>query len=210
MKQDQTTRIKLVRGGAGTAKPAAQERKVYPARVESFLMDPHPLVAAFKKLDGSKELIQQFPNIGKAAFWRPVASFSVCQKTGTAAWLDIWDSDHFDGFTDMPRCISDCRAWFSDKGFTFWDSAETRTGRINCHFRAPSAGLYICYAQLQSYAGPAVVECVIDSSSFGPLSFNGSITQPHTCDLSAGFHSFRIRQMSGAFFFNSLTVWKIF
>lgn len=130
-------------------------------------------------------------------------------KTGTARFLDMWDVDHFDGFTDMQRCLTDCRAWFSADGFTFWDSPETKTGRINCFFNAPSTGTYICDAQLQSFGGSAVVECRIDSSSFGNLPFNGSITQPHTCNLTTGGHSFRIRQVSGSFFFIGLTVWKI-
>ena len=123
--------------------------------------------------------------------------------------LDIWDADHFDGFTDMQRNLLQCRVWFSADGFTFWDSPQTKTGRINCYFRAPSAGNYVCNVQLQSYAGPAQVECLIDSFNYGPLPFNGSINQPHPAWLSTGYHSFRIRQMSGSFFFISLTVWKV-
>ncbi len=67
----------------------------------------------------------------------------------------------------------------------------------------------MCNVQLQSHAGSAQVECLIDSFSYGPLPFSGSINQPHAAALSAGYHSFRIRQMSGSFFFNSLTVWKV-
>ena len=53
------------------------------------------------------------------------------------------------------------------------------------------------------------MECLIDSFNFGPLPFTGTIYQPHPCSLSAGGHHFRIRQVSGAFFFLSLTVWKV-
>lgn len=209
MRSDQTFRIALGKGDRGTEKPAVYENRRPAVKAPPFPMEAGPLVTALKKTEGAKELIQQVPSLGKAALWRPVATFRVCGKTGTATFLDIWDADHFDGFTDMQRCVSDCRAWFSDKGFTFWDSGETRTGRINCFFRAPSAGNYVCNAQLQSFGGPAVVECLIDSFNFGPLSFNGSINQPHPCSLTEGFHHFRIRQRSGSFFFHSLTVWRV-
>jgi hypothetical protein len=158
---------------------------------------------------GAKEIIQRVPHLGDLTFWFPIATFSVCQKTGTALFLDIWDADHFDFFTDMQRCLTDCRAWFSADGFTFWGAPETKTGRINCFFNAPSSGTYICNAELQSFGGFAQVECLIDNSSFGPLPFNGSIIQPHPCNLVAGGHSFRIRQMIGSFFFTGLSVWKV-
>ena len=49
-------------------------------------------------------------------------------------------------------------------------------------------------------------ECLIDLFSYGPLPFNGTINQPHPATLSAGYHSFSIRQQVGAFFFISLNV----
>jgi hypothetical protein len=158
---------------------------------------------------GGQEILAKIPNLRDFQLWLPTATFSVCMKTGTAMWLDIWDADHFDGFTDMQRCLTDCRAWFSADGFDFWGSAETKTGRINCFFRAPAAGNYICTAELQSFGGPALVECVIDSSSFGFLPVNGTVIQPHPCVLGTGGHSFRIRQVSGSFFFVALTVWRV-
>jgi hypothetical protein len=167
--------------------------------------------SALRDTPGSGELIKQLPKLASLAAWTEIASFRVCGKSGTAAFLDIWDADHFDGFTDMQRCVTDCRAWFSAQGFTFWGSSESTSGRINCYFRAPANGTYVCNAQLQSYPSTnlAVVECLIDDSSFGALPFNGTIIQPHVCELAAGFHHFRIRQMSGAFFFLSLTVYRI-
>jgi hypothetical protein len=158
---------------------------------------------------GAQEVLTKIPDLGDLTIWAPVAHFSVCQKTGTATFLDIWDCDHFDGFTDMKKNLSECRVWFSANGYTYWDSPQTKTGRINCFFRAPSAGNYVCSVQLQSYAGSAQVECLIDSFSYGPLPFTGTIVQPHPAHLSAGYHSFRIRQISGSFFFAHLSVWKI-
>jgi len=185
---------------------ARRDPKVTPARPT---IDAEKIYKALKASAGSEAVLKEVPKLADFSVWLPLATFCVCIKTGTAMFLDIWDSDHFDGFTDMQRCVTDCHAWFSANGFTFWDSAETKTGCVNCFFNAPTDGTYICNAELQSFGGPAMVECVIDSSSFGPLPFNGSIIQPHICNLVAGGHSFRIRQISGSFFFMALTVWKV-
>ena len=165
-------------------------------------------LAALQATKGSDKVFETFPQFRDVAAWLPVAGFSVCSKFGTARYLDLWDVDHFDGFTDMKKNLDECRAWFSDKGFDTWGSGQTRSGRINCYFTAPQSGAYICTARLQSHAGPALVECLIDGASFGSLPVSGIITQPHPCNLSAGGHHFRIRQLSGSFFFLSLTVWR--
>jgi hypothetical protein len=185
-------------------RPAARVRKLAPPSARQAY-------AALKATAGSGELIEKNPDLGKVLLWKEIASFRVCGKTGTALFLDLWDCDHFDGFTDIPRALSTCQAWFSADGFSVWGSPETKTGRVNCFFRAPAAGIYVCNAQLESSpaASLSVVECLIDSFSFGPLAFTGPITQPHVSVLPAGFHHFRIRQKSGAFFFRSLTVFRI-
>jgi hypothetical protein len=184
-----------------------------PARVRKAPAKPaaRDIVRAVKRVRGFDEIAARIPEVKTVAGWiTEVAYFSVCRKTGAARYLDIWDCDHFDGFTDMQRSIDDCRAWFSHTGFTVWGSAETATGRVNCYFNAPSAALYSCVAKLQSYpaGSQSVVECLIDNNSFGPLPFTGTVVQPHFSSLSAGGHHFRIRQMSGAFFFLSLTVYR--
>lgn len=190
-------------------KVPADARRVPSVKPAKPTIDAKAVYKALTATAGSKELIKQIPRLADFSVWFPTATFSVCMKTGTALFLDIWDADHFDGFTDMQRCLTDCRAWFSANGYTFWDSPETKTGRINCYFNAPAAGTYICTAELQSFGGAAQVECRIDNSSFGFLPVNGTVVQPHTCILEPGGHSFRIRQVSGSFFFISLTVWRI-
>lgn len=189
-------------------KVAADARRVRAVQPVRPTTEAEVVFKALKATAGASELIKKLPRLADFSLWLPVATFSVCIKTGSALFLDIWDADHFDGFTDMQRCITDCRAWFSADGFTFWDSPETKTGRINCFFNAPTTDTYICNAELQSFGGPAQVECLIDGFSFGPLPFNGTIIQPHLASLGAGGHSFRIRQKSGSFFFISLSVWR--
>ena len=186
-----------------------------PRRVRKVSVKPstQEIVRAFKQAAGYDNIIARIPKAETVAGWEKgtqVAYFSVCSKSGAARYLDIWDCDHFDFFTDMQRCVTDCRAWFSHLGYATWGSPQTATGRINCYFNAAVAGDYSCVAQLQSYPSTsgATVECLIDSHSFGNLPFTGTIIQPHFSSLSAGGHHFRIRQVSGAFFFLSLTVYR--
>jgi len=200
-------RLSLQKASTPDRAPTQRERPSAP-RAAKLITEPRLIAKALRSTAGFADVVALVPGIVKWQDWFPVATFSVCQKFGTAAWLDIWDADHFDGFTDMQRCVSDCRAWFSAEGYAFWGAPQTKTGRINCYFRAPTAGNYICTAQLQSYNGAASVECLIDNSSFGLLPFNGTIVQPHPCTLTADYHSFRIRQVSGSFFFVGLTVWR--
>ncbi|HEX5758337.1 MAG TPA: hypothetical protein VF121_04025 [Thermoanaerobaculia bacterium] len=192
----------------GDRRPQLGERKLPRAGAAKPTTDARTVHQALARTAGAEAILKEVPSLDRFQRWLPVATFSVCQKTGTATYLDIWDADHFDGFTDMQRCITDCRAWFSADGYQFWGSAQTKTGRINCYFRAPTAGAYVCNAQLLSHGGPAQVECLIDDFNYGPLPFNGPINQPHPANLSAGYHSFRIRQRSGSLFFISLTVWR--
>jgi len=191
------------------------KREVRPRRVPQVNVKPstREILRAFKKARGYEDIVAQIPKAATLSGWdggTQIAYFSVCSKTGAASFLDIWDCDHFDGFTDMRRCVSDCRAWFSQAGYSTWGSAQPATGRINCYFNAAVAADYSCVAQLASYpsSSPATVECLIDNNSFGNLPFTGTILQPHFSRLSAGGHHFRIRQVSGSFFFLSLTVYR--
>ncbi|MDX1615245.1 MAG: hypothetical protein R3300_13105 [Candidatus Promineifilaceae bacterium] len=202
-------RLVLGEGLEGKRKLPERERELQRTIAVKPTIAAQTVVKALEATPGAQQLVEKIPNLAKLTAYLPIATFSVCQKTGTATYLDIWDADHFDGFTDMQSNLSDCRVWFSAEGFAFWDSPQTKTGRINCYFRAPSDGSYVCNVQLQSYAGPAQVECLIDDFSYGPLPFNGSIDQPHPCNLSAGYHSFRIRQLSGSYFFHHLSVWRV-
>jgi hypothetical protein len=173
---------------------------------EASFLSAEALVDTFRATSGADELIEQVPNFAQPHSWFPLAIFTVTLRLGTAKYLDIWDVDLFDKYTDMQHSIAANRIWFSAEGFSSWGSPETKTGRINCYFSVPVTGHYTCTAQLESDGGGAVVECLIDASSYGPLQFNGPISQPHAAELQAGNHAFRIRQRSGAFFFKGLWV----
>ncbi|WP_372727382.1 hypothetical protein [Nocardioides sp.] len=193
-----------------------ESREARPARFEpervlrgSLVPEAEESLSALKATKGADKVLKKFPGILDLDLWFPMATFTVGAKYGRAKYLDIWDADHFDDFTDMQSCLDADRAWFSSSEHAFWGSATTKTGRINCYFEAPDEGRYNCHVRLQSHGGPAVVECLIDDSSFGNLPVDGLIDQPHLADLGPGGHHFRIRQVSGSFFFLSLRVWRV-
>jgi hypothetical protein len=174
---------------------------------------PQTVLAALKASPGAEEIVRMIPGLGTPNAWQLTAYFSVCSKTGTAVFLDIWDNDHLDGVTDMQRCLDGCWAWFSADLGSGWGSAQTKTGRINCAFTVPTAGPYLCTAALHGLpstnATSAEVECLIDNFSFGTLSFTGTTYQPFPCNLSTGSHHFRIRQISEAFAFLSVSIHSV-
>jgi len=180
MPVDKRYRMRLLRS---TRAPKIERR---PKRMAAVSARPSTgeIVRAFKRSPGYDEIVATIPKAATPEGWDKgtrVAYFSVCAKSGSARWLDLWDCDHFDGFTDMQQSVSDCRAWFSHKGYATWGSGETATGRINCYFEAQSAGYYSCMAQRSKAIRrhPHQVECLIDNHSFGPLPFTGTILQPH-------------------------------
>lgn len=209
MPVDKRYRMRIVR----STKILEPERRITRVPTARAKLTTREIFRAFKASAGSEEIIARIPKAATISGWEKgteVAYFSVCSKSRSARWLDLWDCDHFDGVTDMQRSVDDCRAWFSHTGYSTWGSAQTATGRINCYFNAAVAGDYSCVAQLQSHpaASGATVECLIDNNTFGDLPFTGTIVQPHFSTLSAGGHHFRIRQKNGAFFFLSLTVYR--
>jgi len=196
-----------------STKSLRTERRPAPVQRAAVKPTTAEIVRAFRRSPGADEILKRIPRAATIEGWdkgTQVAYFSVCGKSGAASWLDLWDCDHFDGVTDMPKSVADCRAWFSHAGYATWGSAQTATGRVNCYFNAAVAADYSCVVQLQSYptSSQAVVECLIDNHSFGNLPFTGTVLQPHFSALSAGGHHFRIRQVSGSFFFLSLTVYR--
>jgi hypothetical protein len=202
-------RMKLLK----STKTLKTVRRPAPLRPVSVKPTTAEIVRAFKKTAGYEQILARIPKAATVEGWdrgTQVAYFSVCGKSGSAYWLDLWDVDHFDGFTDMKKSVSDCRAWYSHTGFSSWGSGQTATGRINCTFNASASAYYSCVVQLQSYpsGSGATVECLIDNNSFGNLPFTGTVVQPHFSSLSAGLHQFRVRQVNGSFFFLSLTVYR--
>jgi hypothetical protein len=209
MPVDKRSRMKIIT----SSRALKTERRRAPVSRVNVKPTTSEIVRAFKKAPGYEEIVARIPKAATVAGWdkgTQVAYFSVCSKSGSAQFLDLWDCDHFDFVSDMKKSVADCRAWFSHAGFSTWGSAQTKTGRVNCFFNASTAGSYSCVAQLRAdpLSSTSKVECLIDNNSFGLLTFSGTILQPHFSVLSAGGHHFRIRQVDGAFYFLSLTIYR--
>ena len=118
--------FKLVRGESAKAVPPGEDREG--AALADLSPSPEVALAALQAFPGSKEIIKEIPGLGDIVGWLPTAYFSVCKKSGSARYLDLWDVDCFDGFTDMQECVDDCRVWFSADGYTSWGSGRTKRG----------------------------------------------------------------------------------
>ena len=179
-------------------------------------MSPQAAVAAVRATNGADELIAQVPSLADASLLQETAFFSVCTKTGTATFLNLWDVDHFDGFTDMQSSLNDCTAWFAPEGFgEFFGSPPTTTGRANCTFQAPIDGTYTAIASLISFGDSATVRYILDDfwpgsspTYLGSFTFTGPVDQVFVFSLDANSHSLRIDQEAGGFFFSSLTLFQ--
>jgi hypothetical protein len=197
----------------------SQGQPLDPRKSEALRATPRPspqaAVAAVRATSGADEVIAQLPHLADASQLQETAFFSVCTKTGTASFLDLWDVDHFDFFTDMQSSLNNCWAWFSPDGFEFYGAPQGKTGRVNCTFQAPVDGTYLVIASLLSDGGSGTVHYVLDD--FGPgsaavdlgaFTFTGPVNQAFVLSLGANSHSFRIDQETGGFFFLSLTVYQ--
>jgi len=178
-------------------------------------MSPQAAVAAVRATSGADELIAQVPSLADASVLQETASFSVCTKTGTATFLDLWDVDHFDFLADMQSSLNSCTAWFAPDGFEFFGSPPNKTGRVNCTFHAPVNGTYLAIASLISFLGSATVHYIIDDfgpgsspTDLGSFTFTGPVNQAFVFSLTANSHGLRIDQEAGGFFFSSLTLYQ--
>ncbi len=178
-------------------------------------LSPEAAVAALRATSGADEVIAQVPNLADPAQLREFAFLSVCSKTGTGTFLDLWDVDHFDAFTDMQSSLNSCRAWFS-QGFQFFGAPPGKTGRVNCTFQTPVAGTYLAIASLMSDGGSGTVRYILDDfgsgstpTDLGTFTFTGPVNHAFVFSLAPNTHMFRIDQQAGGFFFLSLTLYQV-
>jgi hypothetical protein len=168
------------------------------------------VLSALRGRRGAKAVIARVPAMEYHLKWSEVAYFSVCGTRGAAAGgVFLWDCDHVGS---MQVDLANCYALFSAGEYGPLGSPGTLTGRVSCFFTAPVGGYHVFNVQMETYVlqpGRSRVECVIDGLSLGKIGFSGPINWPVVANLAAGQHQFQIRQVSGAFFFQSLQVWTI-
>ena len=173
----------------------------------------HEVLSALQGMRGAEAVIARVPAMEYHLKWSEVAYFSVCGTRGTAAGgVFLWDCDHVGSVGSMEQNLANCYALFSAGEVESLGSPGTLTGRVSCFFTAPVGGYHVFNVQVETFvlqSGQSRVECVIDGLSLGKIGFSGPINWPVVAVLAPGQHQFQIRQVSGAFFFQSLQVWTI-
>jgi hypothetical protein len=187
------------------------DRRSPPTRAEAL--------EAIRAMRGSAALFERLPALGQVEAWNEAAQWNICQSTGAAVdGVFIWDCDFpgvawstFDGYAN-------CIAYFSGaEALGGVVPPQPISGQVWCYLDA-GEGVYVFGAQVETYTdeyyGPdyvAVVEFCMDDQFLGTRTLVPGVaaTEYFAVSLSAGLHRFLIRQISGSFFFQSLTAWPI-
>jgi hypothetical protein len=180
---------------------------------------------ALKQAEGAETIIDRLPTLGQPDPWGEVASFTVCETTGTAmGGTFVWNADFPGSLLTLFDAEANCYAYFAgaeDLGGLI--PPQILSGQVWCHFAAPHPGYYLFLPSAQTYVddyyGPdyyAAVECLIDNVSFGEFQMwpGHHFNQPLLANLAAAenpgvAHRFTIKQLTGGVFFWSLRVWSI-
>lgn len=198
---------------ATVARPEAPPttRRTAPTRLEAL--------EALQTTNGGPLLLERVPMLEQIEVWGEVANWTACETSGAATNVFLWDCDFVGSAWNLFDAWANCTAYFSgaeELGEVV--PPDTLTGQVWCYLDAPTAGYYLFVAHVETYPdqyyGPdyaAVVDCLIDSASFGSLTLKSgqSSRHPFLANLAAGHHVFKFKQVSGAFFFENLTAWNI-
>jgi len=187
---------------------------------------------ALRATKGAASMIERVPALGQIGVWGEVAYWDACQTTGAAreaaeSGVFIWGCDFPGALYNMSQGSAACLPYFAGKE-NLGDIAppqNTGAGQVWCYFSAAANGLYLFVVQGQTYQlsdAPfglplnytATIECLIDADSPYPLGevaipLGALVNAPFLINLPAGQYKFVIAQVSGAFFFNSLTAWIV-
>jgi len=206
----------------GSLTPTKLSRRLRPTPTRSAPTRADAL-EALKATKGFESVFERVPALGQIGVWGEMASWNVCQTTGAAEGIPfLWGCDFPSSSWTMFDGSANCLPFFAGSDNALGVTPPGKNARqVWCYLNAPVDGLYLFVVQVESYADDladpnytASVECLIDSDSAYPL---GAVTipvdevvnQPFLVNLTAGQYRFVIAQVSGAFFFLSLTAWIV-
>jgi hypothetical protein len=199
--------LRIVEAPEGLPEPEIAPRELPSARRD---LTPYEVLDVLRATKGAASVIEQIPAIERPDLWGEVASFSACGISGTAFdGVFLWDCDHVGNDGSMHNNLLNCYAVFTDKAPAFLarGSQGTLTGSVSCFFTAPNAGKFVFHVQLQTFINPdspSSVRPFISGFVFPDITFSGPVDVPLVALLGAGFHHFRIHQVSGSFIFQRL------
>ncbi len=187
-------------------------RRAAPTRAEAL--------EALRAAKGAASVIERIPMLRHPDIWGDPSYWDIAETKGAArGGVFLWDCD-------FPGNIWNTLDGYANR-IAYFAGAENLggiippnklTGQVWCYLEVPVDAYYTFVAQVQTYPdqyyGPdyvAVIECRIDDLSFGTRTLipGHGYNLPFVVVLSPGHHRFEIRQVSGAFFFESLTAWAV-
>lgn len=182
---------------------------------------PDEALEALRATKGAASVIKSVPMLERTDLWGQTAYWDVRETRGIAVdGVSLWDFDCPGGVIGPCDNCNNRYAYFAgveNLGYIY--PPGTLTGQVWCNLDVPAAGPYTFLAQLGTYQETdyyqpdfvAVVECFIDSISFGTRTLypGPAVNVPFVTMLSAGAHQFQIKQVTGGFYFFSLSAWPI-
>ena len=153
-------------------------------------------VRALERFRGGRQIIARLERAGirvQAAELVQFAAFTPKTKSGSAAWIDFWNADLYDGVSHLAQIYAGDRIQFRSDRYTY--RGEHRVMRndffqgVQVGFNMPQAGFFLGAVVVSSNGGRVAVE-VDDDVVVGATEVNGNgvmIPVP-VQELAAGNH----------------------
>jgi hypothetical protein len=177
-------------------------------------------VQALARFRGGRQIVARLERAGirlRAAELMPFATFTPRTKTGSAAWIDFWNADLFDGTSHLAQLHALDRIQFRSSRDTW--RGEHRVMRndffqgVQAGFNMPQTGFFLGAVVVSSTGGQVAVE-IDDEVIVGATEVNGNgVMIPVPIEqLAAGSHWMTVVQgyVTGSkhLWFHSITLYR--
>jgi hypothetical protein len=209
-------RIMKVKGSLS----AQQARRPIPPPLHRSVPTRAEALEGLRSIKGAASVIERLPALGNTSTWSETAFWSVCEIKGAAFDPYFWDCDFANNQFSVSFACENCilmffgaEPLFNLEGITIIPP-QNLSGQVWCDLNVSVPGTYLFVAQVGTQGDPgynAIVEFCLDDSSLGErlLSGDTEYEQYSVLELAAGIHRFIIKQVSGMFYFRTLTAWNI-
>jgi hypothetical protein len=199
---------------------AQQARRPLPPTLHRSAPTRAEALEGLRSMKGATSVIERLPALGNTTTWSETAFWSVNEIKGAAFDPYFWDCDFASNQFSVGFAYDNCVLMFFGTEPLYnleqitITPPQNLTGQVWCDLDVPAPGQYLFVAQVGTNGYPgyvASVEFCLDYSSIGQRQLLGDTEyeQYFLLDLTAGIHRFIIRQVSGLFYFRTLTAWNI-
>ena len=198
-----------------------QIRRPAPPKRNRPAPTPAGALEALRSMNGAASVMERIPGLRNTDAWVEVAWWGPYGTRGSALYSSgpfIWDCD-FGAEFSMDYAYLNPSLEFRGADPIPWPGVPSVTpppsdvtGRIWCHWNAPSDGYYVFAAQLTpggEFDEVSYVQCGIDDVPFHITKVLDMGQQPFVANLTAGIHKFYINQTQGTLVFYGLTAWQV-